>query len=230
MSYYDPVLRAARHGVPLTFRGHHSYKCWDERCLHYIFGYPLRDERDQHAKEHVSLHKRDSGLSISSMPPLPFPDPPTRNHSVDYSKQTSPLYLPRPNSNFQLAPLSTGGHPKDHRDSLRSYSFSSDYPGGPRGSIDSEVDPLLPPLKRSRVGQSRLESIEELRLNRDVGLCLRCRVLKKGVGILSWSFFGSSLADAYSATPMTHAHCVRTVPIPRTRTFGSLSGAIEALW
>ncbi len=47
--------------------------------------------------------------------------------------------------------------------------------------MDSEVDPLLPPLKRSRVGQSRLESIEELKLLKDRGPCLRCKILKKGV-------------------------------------------------
>ncbi|KAK3363043.1 hypothetical protein B0T25DRAFT_595969 [Lasiosphaeria hispida] len=182
MSHYDPISRAIRlrDSLPLSFRDHHSYKCWDEHCLHYIYGYPIRDDRDQHAKEHVTLHKRDSGLSVGGTPPLIFPDQPNRNYSVDYNKQTSPVYLPRPGSSFQLAPLTTGGHAKDHRDSLRSYSFVSEYPGGPRGSIDSEVDPLLPPLKRSRVGQSRLESIEELRLNREVGPCLRCRILKKG--------------------------------------------------
>lgn len=183
MSHYDPVSRALRlrDSLPLSFRTHHSYKCWDERCMHYIFGYPLRDERDQHSKEHVTLHKRDSGLSVSGTPPLIFPDPPSRNYSAEYGKQTSPIYLPRPASSFQLAPLSTGGHSKDHRDSLRSYSFVSEYPNGPRGSVDSEVDPLLPPLKRSRVGQSRLESIEELRLNREISSCLRCRILKRGV-------------------------------------------------
>jgi hypothetical protein len=183
MSHYDPIFRAfrLRDSLPLGFRGHHSYKCWDERCMHYIFGYPVRDERDQHAKEHVTLHKRDSGLSVSGTPPLVFPEPPSRNYSADYSKQTSPVYLPRPNSNIQLAPLSTGGRSKDHRESLRSYSFVSEYPGGPRGSLDSEVDPLLPPLKRSRVGPSHLKSIEELRLHRDIGACLRCRIYKKGV-------------------------------------------------
>ncbi|KAK1757700.1 transcriptional regulator STP4 [Echria macrotheca] len=181
MSHYDPVTRAyrLRDSLALGFRNHHSYKCWDERCMHYIFGYPLRDERDQHAKEHGGLHKRDSGLSVSDTPPLSFPETQSRNYSGDYGKQTSPIYLPRPTSSFQLAPLSTAGHSKDHRDSLRSYSFVSEYPG-PRGSVDSEVDPLLPPLKRSRVGQSRLESIEELRLNREIGPCLRCRILKKG--------------------------------------------------
>jgi hypothetical protein len=50
-----------------------------------------------------------------------------------------------------------------------------------RGSVDSEVDPLLPPLKRSRVGHSRLESIGELRLPRDSGPCLRCKVQAKPV-------------------------------------------------
>jgi hypothetical protein len=150
--------------------------------MHYIYGYPHRDDRDQHAKEHVAPHKRDSGLSVGGTPPLMFLEQPSRSYGPDHGKQTtSPLYLPRPGASFQLAPLATGSQAKDHRDSLRSYSFVSEYPTGPRGSVDSEVDPLLPPLKRSRVGQSRLESIEELRLLRDIGPCLRCRVLKKGV-------------------------------------------------
>jgi hypothetical protein len=185
LSHYDPVARASRlrDSLPLSFRAHHSHKCWDEQCMHYIYGYPREDDRDQHVKEHAALHKRDSGLSVGGTPPLIFPDHPNRSYSVDYNK-TSPLYLPRPNPNFQLAPLATGNHAKDQRDSLRTYSFVSEHPPGPRGSIDSEVDPLLPPLKRSRVGQSRLESIEELRLLRDIGPCLRCKALKKAVSML----------------------------------------------
>ncbi|KAK0718794.1 hypothetical protein B0T21DRAFT_295597 [Apiosordaria backusii] len=181
---FDPVVSAMRlrESLPLGFRNHHSYKCWDERCMHYIYGYPLHDDRDQHSREHVSLQKRDSGLSVSGTPPLVFPEKSNRNYSVDYSKQPSPLYLPRPAPNIQLAPIATSSQPqtKDHRESLRSYSFVPEYPAGHRGSVDSEVDPLLPPLKRSRVGQSRLESIGELRLLREVGPCLRCKVLKKG--------------------------------------------------
>ena len=181
LMHYDPVARASklRDSLPTGVRNHHSYKCWDERCLHYIYGYIHRDDRDQHAKEHVALHKRDSGLSLGT-PPF-FPDQSNRSYSIDYNKQNSPVYLPRPNPNFQLAPLSTGGHSREHRDSLRTYSFVPEYAPapGPRGSVDSEdVDPLLPPLKRSRVGQSRLESIEELRLLNN-GPCLRCRALKK---------------------------------------------------
>ncbi|KAK4211733.1 hypothetical protein QBC37DRAFT_207212 [Rhypophila decipiens] len=178
LAQLDPIARASRirDNLPLSFRTHPSYKCWDERCLHYIYGYIHRDDRDQHAKEHVTLHKRDSGLSVGETPT--FPDQSSRSYSMDYNKQSSPLYLPRPNASFQLAPLATGGHSKDHRDSLRTYSFASEYPAGPRGSVDSEVDPLLPPLKRSRVGQSRLESIEELRLLNS-GPCLRCKTLKK---------------------------------------------------
>jgi hypothetical protein len=156
--------------------------------MHYIYGYPHRDDRDQHSKDHVIPRKRDSGLSVGSTPPLVFNEPPSRSHGADYSKQTtSPLYLPRPSAAFQLAPLATGSQSsqgKEHRDSLRSYSFVSEFPAGPRGSVDSEVDPLLPPLKRSRVGQSRLESIEELRLLRDIGPCLRCRILQQPVSDL----------------------------------------------
>ncbi|KAK4103114.1 hypothetical protein N658DRAFT_505516 [Parathielavia hyrcaniae] len=179
---YDPVARALRlrDSLPLGFRAHHSFKCWDDRCMHYIYGYPHRDDRDQHSKDHVVPRKRDSGLSVGGTPPLQFPEHAARSYGADYSKQTgSPLYLPRPTGSFSLAPLATGGHGRDQRDSLRNYSFTSDQPAAPRGSVDSEGEPLLPPLKRSRVGPSRLESIEELRLLRDIGPCLRCRVLQQ---------------------------------------------------
>lgn len=187
IAQYDPVVRAfrLRDSLPLSYRSHHSYKCWDDRCMHYVYGYPNRDDRDQHAKEHVTPRKRDSGLSVGGTPPLLFTDQSSRSQGADYGKQTtSPLYLPRPAAHFQLGSLATGSQAKDHRDSLRSYSFVSEYPAGPRGSVDSEVDPLLPPLKRSRVGQSRLESIEELRLLRDSGPCLRCRISRKQVSSL----------------------------------------------
>ncbi|KAK4170391.1 hypothetical protein QBC43DRAFT_374670 [Cladorrhinum sp. PSN259] len=186
INHYDPVAQAfrLRDSLPLSFRAHHSYKCPDERCMHYIYGYPLHDDRDQHAKDHVAPYKRDSALSVGDAPALVFPEQPSRGYGPEYNsngkRPASPLYLPRPASNIQLAPIATGSQSKDHQSTLRSYSFVSEYPAGPRGSVDSEVDPLLPPLKRSRVGQSRLESIGELRLLRETGPCLRCKVLKQG--------------------------------------------------
>lgn len=186
MAHYDPIARGwrLRDSISLSFRPQHSYKCWDDRCMHYIYGYSHPDDRDRHAREHVVPTKRDSALSIGGSPPLLFPDPPSagnRSYSADYSKQASPLYLPRPSSGVQLAPLAAANHPRDQRDTLKAYSFVPEYASAPRGSVDSEVDPLLPPLKRSRVGQPRLESIGELKLLRDVGPCLRCKVLSKSV-------------------------------------------------
>ena len=244
IAQYDPVARAfrLRDSLPLGFRTHHSFKCWDDRCMHYIYGYPHRDDRDQHSKEHVVPRKRDSGLSVGGTPPLVLNDHPTRNQGTDHhhGKQTSsPLYLPRPTGSFQLAPLATGSqHAREHRDSLRSYSFVSEYPAGPRGSVDSEVDPLLPPLKRSRVGQSRLESIEELRLLRDIGPCLRCKILQKSVSekpnlpAAPESPRSATQADshplpAHSATRMTHAASVPMPQAPRAMISGGLSAASE---
>ncbi|KAL1874005.1 hypothetical protein VTK73DRAFT_611 [Phialemonium thermophilum] len=179
IAHYDPVFRAwrLRNSLPSRFRAQQSLKCWDDRCFHYIYGYPNQEDLDQHAREHVPS-KRDSALSVGGASTPGFPEPARSSFSFggDYSKQASPLYLPPPSSSFQLAPLSTGTQLKEHRDSLKSYSFVSAYPGGPRGSVDSEVDPLLPPLKRSRVGQPRLESIEELKLLKKTAPCLRCRV------------------------------------------------------
>jgi len=189
LGHYDPVARSwrLRDSLPMSFRNQHSYKCWDGRCMHYIYGFPHYEDRDRHFKEHSMLLKRDSGLSVSGTPPLLFPEHPSGSSYSEFPKQSSPSFLPRPAST-QLAPIPGSSQPRDHRDSLRSYSFVSEHPGHhPRGSIDSEVDPLLPPLKRSRTGQptGRLESIDELRLRRDIPSCLRCKVLMKPVGSIS---------------------------------------------
>lgn len=189
LSHYDPIARGwrSRDSLPSKFRGSRSFKCWDERCLHYIYGFPSQEERDQHSREHLVSSKRDSGLSIGGTPPV-ISDQTAhhRNYSHEYSKNSSPLYLPRPSSSLQLSTPPVPAHPRDPRDSLRSYSFISEPTSSSRdlrGSVDSEVDPLLPPLKRSRVGQSRLESIEELRLLRDVKPCLRCKIARTEVSI-----------------------------------------------
>jgi hypothetical protein len=184
LNHYDPVWRGwrLRDSVSPGQRSQRTFKCSDDKCMHYIYGFSHQDDRDQHVREHAVLSKRDSGLSVGGTPPLIFPEPSSsRTHSGDFPKQTSPMYLPRPGANVHLAPLNatSTSQPRDHRDSLRAYSFMTDQPRAVRGSIDSEVDPLLPPLKWSRVGQSRLESIGELRLLQEAGSCLRCRVLKQ---------------------------------------------------
>jgi hypothetical protein len=181
---YDPIFRSwrMRDSMPPTARSLMSLKCWDERCLHYIYGFYNQGDRDNHAREHVAPSKRDSGLSVGNAPLAPFSDfSSSRLFSSDYSRRHSSIQLPKPMTTTQLPPLSTTSQSRERRDSLLSYSFVNDNQGHGRGSIDSEVDPLLPPLKRSRVGQSRLESIEELRLLREVGPCLRCKVLNKPV-------------------------------------------------
>jgi hypothetical protein len=185
LGHYDPIARSWRlRDVMPVGRTQHSYKCADDRCIHYIYGFPHPEDRDHHAKEHAALVKRDSGLSVGGSPSLVFPDPSSQRSHSEFGRHSSPVFLPRPGGSVQLAPLS-GPTQHRERDSLRSYSFVNEFPGHqPRRSIDSEVDPLLPPLKRSRVmggGPQRLESINELRLTQDVGACLRCKVLNKVV-------------------------------------------------
>lgn len=192
LSQYDPVIRAwrLRDSLPSRYRDSRSHKCWDDRCLHYIYGFSSQEDRDQHIKEHSAWSKRDSGLSLGLTTPLALQEQLTRLHdysndySNDHTKPSPPLHLPRPTASLQLAKPPTAGISRDQRDSLKLYSLAPEPSGlkrDVRGSIDSEVDPLLPPLKRSRVGQSKLESIGELRLLRDDGSCLRCQILHKGV-------------------------------------------------
>ncbi|KAJ4415244.1 hypothetical protein N0V85_002814 [Neurospora sp. IMI 360204] len=91
LSHYDPVSKAVRlrDSLPLAFRQHHSYKCWNERCTHYIYGYPHPDDRDQHVKEHAAVYKRDSGLSFGGTPPMIFPEPSSVSYNGEYHKPPS---------------------------------------------------------------------------------------------------------------------------------------------
>ncbi|KAK6078721.1 hypothetical protein SCUP234_06059 [Seiridium cupressi] len=182
VSHYDPVFRSwrMRQSLPLISRNQASFKCWDDRCVYYIYGFSNHDDRDRHLKEHRSPARGDSGISVGSVMPVVFPDPAAaRSFVSDQIHKSPPVALPRLTVPSTLPPLAAVSQPRDRRDPLASYSFVNEFPSQARGSVDSEVDPLLPPLKRSRVGHGRLESIGELRLPRESGPCLRCKVQAK---------------------------------------------------
>ncbi|KAH6660562.1 hypothetical protein BKA67DRAFT_548440 [Truncatella angustata] len=181
VSHYDPIFRSwrMRESLPLISRNQASFKCWDDRCNHYIYGFSNPDDRDRHLKEHRSPVRGDSGISVGSVVPVHFPDPNmARSFGIEQIHKSPPVALPRLTVPSTLPPLVTVKQPRERRD-LAGYSFANEMPPRSRGSIDSEVDPLLPPLKRSRVGHGRLESIGELRLPRDSGPCLQCKVKAK---------------------------------------------------
>lgn len=184
-----------------------SFKCPDERCLHYIYGFRSQLHRDNHARSHAPLAinaraKRDSGYSISAGP-LISPTAPEPVHQTS----TAAGHSSRPAAQSGLPPLSLQTHrPKERSESSVSYTFPA-RAGTRRASIDSESDPILPPLKRSRVTQPRLESIGELNLLRDDSPCLRCRAAGIEVG---WPQKRLSRADVVlrSATRINHAWAV----------------------
>ncbi|KAG6162724.1 hypothetical protein E4U11_002486 [Claviceps purpurea] len=191
----DPILRSSRtisHGTTAAFRSRHmpSFKCWDEQCARYVYGLVTQQERDTHDDLHQRLARKDSGLdteasTISAIgtTPLCLPEHP---QSVD----TMP-YLVRRLGPSRLPPISPRGKVRGRDDasahhtacetSVSSSYFSAKmagYRGLRRNSADAEVEPLLPPLKKSRPSQPRLASIGELQLLRRMDPCLRCRIDK----------------------------------------------------
>ena len=177
-----------RETIPLISRRQASFKCWDDRCLYYIYGFSNPEDRDEHTKQHASPPKRDSGLSVGTIPPITFPEQTSsRIFNTDHLNRSSPATLPRLSVPPSLPPLATANPPRDRRESTLGYPFANEWPPQPRGSVDSGPGSLLPPLKRSRVGHGRLESIGELRLPRDAGPCLRCKVYAKPVEYLKIS-------------------------------------------
>lgn len=161
-----------------------SHKCWNDRCMHYIYGFATQSDRDTHMRTHTSdFSKRDSGLSVGNTPPLLSQQlPPIHQSPIELS---SPVKLPRPAMSSSYPSLTVQTQPRDRPGSSGSFGTSNPAKTASRGGrgeeVDSDVDPLLPPIKRTRVGHSRLQSIGELQLLRNNEPCLRCKVSHKAV-------------------------------------------------
>ncbi|KAK7988051.1 peptidyl-prolyl isomerase CWC27 [Apiospora arundinis] len=131
VSFYDPVFRSwrMRETLPVIPRNQASFKCWDERCLYYIYGFSNFDDRDQHMREHAIPSKRDSGLSVNSVPHVVFPEQATaRLFSTDRLKASSMVPLPRLSVPSNLAPMAPVAQARERRDPPVAYAFGSDMP------------------------------------------------------------------------------------------------------
>ncbi|RYP27722.1 hypothetical protein DL767_007559 [Monosporascus sp. MG133] len=161
ISYYDPIFRGwrLRETVPLISRRHVSFKCWDDRCLYYIYGFPNAEDRDQHLKQHVARPpKRDSSFVASSVPPVIFSvQQPSQAAKIDQRRPASPAPAPMPTlaptprltaSSSSLPPLVSC----DSRDDCAYCSENADPPGEDfwkvlgchRGSLAALADLMLP--------------------------------------------------------------------------------------
>lgn len=158
-----------------------SVKCWDEHYIHFIYDFPSQLQRDDHVQAHKAPCSRDStAFSMANSPPFEHPafcsqglKPPTRTGPVpQHTRQVVP---------FKLPPLSLPPQPREGESLSGACVFDNARRGSRRSSGGSDSDPQLPPMKKARLGQARLETIEELRLVRDNGPCLRCRVARNEV-------------------------------------------------
>ncbi|RFU72379.1 zinc finger, c2h2-type integrase, dna-binding [Trichoderma arundinaceum] len=186
LELHDPVLRAQRErGSEIVSSAYPlpSLKCWNDRCIHYVYGFPTELDRSSHVRMHASHSKRDSELSTASSSlssSLPFGHGPSQSNASEPLGPSPLMHLPRPALSSKLPPLRIPTPSTERRDSLITYAYSSQRSAAPRSAVDADVEPLLPPLKRSRVGSlPRLESIGELRLFQDQKPCLRCKATKK---------------------------------------------------
>lgn len=190
-----------------------SYKCSDVRCAHYIYGFETIHHRDNHIHTQVVAVKRDSGLSMGNSPTViaprhnvaiqPLTIPESSQHTTILTTTRRASLPPHPSpltitttqhqspqigqSQHQAQPTPSSTLTRERRGSSVSSSFPQSHSIARKGSTDSDVDPLLPPLKRSRVGHSRLQSIGELQLLKDDDACIRCRLANRQVRMLQKS-------------------------------------------
>ncbi|KAF4510452.1 hypothetical protein G6O67_002337 [Ophiocordyceps sinensis] len=157
-----------------------SVRCWDEHCIHFIYGFPSRLQRDNHAQVHNVPCNRDSALSIGSSPPPPLSEHPSFRVAEGFEPST--LAGPQPMRQavpLNLPPLTLPAQPRECVNPPGTSASDDARHGTRRSSATSDAKPHLPPMKKARLGRPRLESIGELRLVREKGPCLRCRAARK---------------------------------------------------
>ncbi|KAH8735450.1 hypothetical protein BGZ61DRAFT_379651 [Ilyonectria robusta] len=178
----NPLL-PSRDAVLSRTRSRASFKCFHDQCIHYIYGFATRIDRDNHARLHSSPLTRNPDPPLGTRRPMSSTDQSPVKPPDSFSRtRMSSAQPPGPLVTTNLPPLplptpstaSTGT-----RDSATSFNFPENRSSLVRGLIDADVDPQLPPLKRARVGHHRLKSIGELQLLRENEPCLRCRALNR---------------------------------------------------
>ncbi|QLI74591.1 uncharacterized protein G6M90_00g109390 [Metarhizium brunneum] len=160
-----------------------SFKCWHDQCAHYVYGFASQGERDSHSLIHQPPAKRDSGFSVETSPPVPSIGEQSLRllNSSQSNRHPPPVQTGNLPPSSSLPVISPRLPPEEKDDLSANYTFYA--PTGPRGvrrsSSDADIEAMLPPLKRSKTNQPRLESIGELQLFPETGPCLRCRIAKK---------------------------------------------------
>ncbi|CAM1507302.1 Fc.00g069430.m01.CDS01 [Cosmosporella sp. VM-42] len=157
-----------------------SSKCWDDRCVYYIYGFATQFDRDNHVHSYLP-RTRNVGLPVGIAAPVrPLEHPPGASNPSMVPSQ-GPAGRPlRPGVNTNLPPLPLPTPSTTRSDSGASFGFTPIHRPGPASTFaDTDVGTQLPPLKGDRVGHSRLQSIGELNLFRDNEPCFRCRIFKK---------------------------------------------------
>ncbi|KAF4122626.1 ZnF C2H2 [Geosmithia morbida] len=186
-----------------------SYRCSDETCAHYIYGFPTEDGRHIHAHAHS---RQSSDRYSDASPAKPSPCPLQLNHATDLrtmpdcSYQVPPTCQARSTSSNSPPPLGLQIQIKDTLES-GGLNFSSDLPDTRKVPYKADSDSMLPPLDGNlRAGRSRLQSIGELQLVRKTSACLYCRVFglslcNEGSGVNMMVFRQDMSATGQTTSP-----------------------------
>jgi hypothetical protein len=184
-SMQQPRTEVFEEATESQYRPRASFKCWNEQCAHYIYGFASQQERDDHSRVHADPTKRDSVHAMETPRSVPL----SGNQSLGLLNSSRSLrQLPTVQTRDMSASSSLhviGPQPPTKEKDEMSINYTFHAPtesrSTRRGSGDADGDSMLPPLKRSKTNQPRLESIGELQLFREPDPCLRCKICKKNV-------------------------------------------------
>ena len=149
-----------------------------------------------------------SNPSRQHPPSLPSSPVGVRSNTADHGTSRSPGSRKRKEPAFRSSPRSFDLH-NSLRLSESTTTVPSDNPRPSYADLDVAAhESILPPLKRSRVGPSRLESINELHLQLSPKIpCLRCRLADVKVSFFFLVFFSSVRVAWRMYSVLMHCDC-----------------------
>jgi hypothetical protein len=189
------VLKGITNGVEThQLKTTTSIKCVYPTCIHFVYGFDKQEHLDLHSQENHPLDMNTPFRSSSTSGDLAFnrlsshilpktsrPREDSASALRDHHKSTSvgqdcPERTPSVGQGISRQTSSSS------RTSNRTFSFVPEYPAfsGVSPNFQQE-NTLMHPPKRSRLA---LDSTDDPKLLKEVGSCLRCKLLKKRVKLL----------------------------------------------
>jgi hypothetical protein len=99
-------------------------KCPEERCIHYIYGFATKADRERHVATHKPSLPADQESNLTPAFPNPLPvhrSSPRSDHPVPIQRPVISLQLPPPALPSSLPPIANSAQSGEQKDPFKDY-------------------------------------------------------------------------------------------------------------